>query len=108
MDAKKLITEAQERLSNLIPYGKDKAVSRERLASLMGMNDRTVRNNIKNLRLSGEIICSDTSHRGYWKPTKRSEVEEFIEQMNSYGKQCFNAAKTAREYMENHEDQLHA
>lgn len=108
LDACKLTTESLERLSNLIPYGKDNSVSREYLSLLTGWGDRELRRKIKELRMIGDVICSDTSHIGYWKPTKRSEVIEFIDQMESYGKQCFNAAKTAREYMKNHEDQLHA
>lgn len=103
-----MLTEAQERLYNIIPYGKDQAISRERLVQLLGKDDRKVRSDIKELRMQGFIICSDTKHKGYWKPTKRSEVEDFIMQMESYGKQCFNASKSAREYMKNHEDQLHA
>lgn len=103
-----MTTEAQERLLALIPYGKNNAVSRDYLTFMINRSDRVVRSMIKNLRASGTIICSDTQYKGYWRPTKRSEVNEFIIQMNNYGKQCFNAAKTAREYMKNHEDQLHA
>lgn len=107
LDHDKMLTEAQERLYNIIPYGKDQAISRERLVQLLGRCDRMIRYDIKELRMNGVVICSDTQHKGYWKPTKRSEVEDFIMQMESYGKQCFNASKSAREYMKNHEDQLH-
>lgn len=103
-----MITELQERLLSLIPHGKDNAISREQLVTLTNVSDRKVRKIVEELRAEGNIICSSTQTKGYWKPTKRSEVEEFIIQMNNYGKQCFNAAKSAREYMKNHEDQLHA
>lgn len=102
-----MITEAQERLLTLIPRGKENAISREQLSSMLDMPDRKVRKMIEELRVEGYVICSSTQHKGYWKPTKRSEVNEFIIQMNNYGKKCFNAAKSAREYMKNHEDQLH-
>lgn len=108
MDRNKLQTESQERLLNLIPYGKENAVSREYLSYMLGKKDRMVRILIKELRIKGNIICSDSKSKGYWKPTKRSEVRDFITQMSHYGKQCFNAAKSAREYMKDHEDQLHA
>lgn len=102
-----MITEAQERLYNLIPYGKANAISRDNLCKLMNCKDRALRKRIHELRLNGYVICTDTRHKGCWKPTKRSEVNDFIIQMQSYGKQCFSAAKSAKEYMKNHEDQLH-
>lgn len=103
-----MITELQERLLNIIPFGKDNAITRDKLANLIGYSDRKIRDNIHHLRMNGYVICSDSGHKGYWRPTKRSEVNDFIIQMESYGKQCFMASKSAREYMKNHEDQLHA
>ncbi len=102
-----MLSEAHERLWNILPYGKKNAMTRSHLTTLMAISDRKVRQMIHDLRASGKVICSDTQGRGYWKPTKRSEVQDFIDQMNSYGKQCFNAAKSARKFMADHEDQLH-
>lgn len=101
-----MLTEAQERVFSLIPLGKDKSISREMLRVYTDMSDRKIRQIIHELRINGKVICSDSSCKGYWRPTKRKEVEDFIEQMESYGKQCFNAGKSAREYMKSHEDQL--
>ncbi len=101
-----MLTEAQERIYSLIPLGKDNAISRELLRAYTDMSDRKIRKIIHELRINGRVICSDSSCKGYWRPTKRKEVEEFIEQMESYGKQCINAGKSAREYMKAHEDQL--
>lgn len=102
-----MLSEAHERLWNIIPYGKKNAMTRSHLTVLMSISDRKVRTMIHDLREAGMVICSDTQGKGYWKPTKRSEVEEFIDQMNSYGRNCFAAAKSARKYMQDHEDQLH-
>lgn len=101
-----MVTEAQERIFSLIPLGKENAISRESLKAYTDMSDRKIRQIIHELRISGKVICSDSSCKGYWRPTKRKEVEDFIEQMESYGKQCFNAGKSAREFMKAHEDQL--
>lgn len=101
-----MVTEAQVRILNIIPFGKENAISRELLKTYTDMSDRKIRQIIHELRISGQIICSDSGCKGYWRPTKRKEVEDFIEQMESYGKQCFLASKSARQYMLSHEDQL--
>ncbi len=103
-----MITEAQERLLNLLQFGKENAVTRDYLSFMLDRNDREIRRMIEELRQEGYIICSSTQHKGYWKPTKRSEVNEFIIQMDNYAKKCFKACQSAKEYMKNHEDQLHA
>lgn len=102
-----MLSEAHERLWSIIPYGKKNAMTRSHLVVMLDMSDRKVRAMIHDLRAAGKVICSDTQGKGYWKPTKRQEVQDFIDQMDSYGKQCFNAAKSARKYMADHEDQLH-
>lgn len=102
-----MLSESHERLLNILQYGKANAMNRQQLSDLMNISDRKLRSMIHDLRTEGKVICSDAGGKGYWLPTKRSEVQDFIDQMDSYGKQCFNAAKSARKYMSDHEDQLH-
>lgn len=102
-----MLSESHERLLNILQYGKSNAITRQELIDLMNISDRKLRSMIHDLRTEGKVICSDAGGKGYWLPTKRSEVQDFIDQMSSYGRQCFNAAKSARKYMKDHEDQLH-
>ena len=48
-------------LLNLIPYGKENAISREDLSKLTGWDDRRVRDEIKRLMRNGERILSSSS-----------------------------------------------
>lgn len=100
------LTESDIRIYNLVPYGQSKSVSREYLTNMTGFSDRRVRRSIERLRVAGMIICSSSSVNGYWKPTKRSEVQQFIDEMDSRAKMCFTSIKAARRYMKVHEDQL--
>ncbi len=100
------LTESDTRIYNLVPYGQGNAVSREYLTNMTGFSDRRVRRSIERLRVAGLLICSSSSFNGYWKPTKRAEVQQFIDEMDSRAKMCFTSIKAARNYMKIHEDQL--
>ena len=56
-----------ETLVSHIPYGKDKAVSREFLCLLFGMSDREVRRMIHKARDEGHIIINDQKGAGYYR-----------------------------------------
>lgn len=65
-------------LLNLIPYGKENAISRADLARLTGWDDRKVRDEIKRLLRNGEHILSSSSAKGYWRSDDPNEIERFL------------------------------
>ena len=65
-------------LLELIPYGKENAVSREYLSKLTGWNGRKVRWEIKRLLKNGEHILSSSSAKGYWRSDDPDEIEKFL------------------------------
>jgi len=52
----------------ILRKGKDNAISRPMLKQITGMDDRTNRNIIKDLRIEGIPIISVSSEKGYWLP----------------------------------------
>lgn len=50
----------------LIPVGKENAVTREMLTTLSGLPDRTVRKLIEIARIEGVIIVNDSDGKGYY------------------------------------------
>ena len=60
---------------NLIPFGKQNAISRERLASLSKMNDRQVRRCIEAARRDGIYIITNPERGGYYQTAKLDEIE---------------------------------
>lgn len=102
----RLITQTEEIIYALIPFAKKNAITRSELVELTSLPDRTVRKAVANLRENGFIICSSSQKKGYWKPTKKSEVEAFVNEMNSRAISCLKSAKFGREYMKTHENQL--
>ena len=107
MDAENLRTQAQELVLNAIPYGKDNAKPRDKLCEETHMDDRKVRAIIAELR-AFELICSKSGFDGYWRPSNREEVKDFLSENTKRIKSLFKMCKLAREYLKNHEDQLHA
>jgi hypothetical protein len=66
-------------IEDLIPYGKDNAVSRTYLADVTGLTDRKIRYLISKARREYPILnLQDGS--GYYRPT----IEEYIEAMHFY------------------------
>lgn len=74
---------------SFIPYGRENAVSRKYLCSVLGINDRTLRNAIKKLLRAGEPILSSSHSGGYWRSNDPEEWGKFL-------KECDNRAVTER------------
>ena len=70
-------------LLNLIPYGKENAISREDLSKLTGWDDRRVRDEIKRLMRNGERILSSSSAKGYWRSDDPDEIERFLKESDN-------------------------
>ena len=70
-------------LLNLIPYGKENAISREDLSKLTGWDDRKGREEIKRLMRHGERILSSSSAKGYWRSDDPDEIDRFLKESDN-------------------------
>lgn len=70
-------------LLNLIPYGKENAISREDLSKLTAGTNRRVRDEIKRLMRNGERILSSSSAKGYWRSDDPDEIERFLKESDN-------------------------
>lgn len=85
---------------NLLPRGKENAISTSELVNLLGCGStRELQQIIARERCAGAIICSG-SKKGYWLPKDRKEVEDFCKTMDKRAKNIFNATKSAKRYLE--------
>lgn len=66
----------------LIPWGKDRAISREKLVRYTGLSDREVRDRIKLLSTlpctREQPILSSSGHKGYWFSCEPAEIQACI------------------------------
>lgn len=85
----------KEDLLNLIPYGRDKAVSREMLCALTGEKDREVRRMIAVLRKK-HVIVSTSWKGGYYQTNNRDEIAHFVAENNSRIYKLNESNRTAR------------
>lgn len=94
-------------LRDLIPTGSENAISTADLMSKAGFVDkRTLRMNIRRLRISGEVILSTTKNKGgYYRPKNKGELRKFIRQEENRAKSIFYALKTARRMLKDIETQ---
>ncbi len=67
---------------DLIPYGKEYAISRAELNKITGMDDRTIRSMIKQANIllepKNEAILSSSGARGYWRTDDLWEMEAYL------------------------------
>lgn len=65
-----------------IPYGKENAVSRYRIAEETGIDEREIRKAVKQanreLEGTGEAILSSSGARGYWRTANVVEMERYL------------------------------
>lgn len=83
-----------------IPYGKDKAVTREQLMMLTGYPDRAVREAISQARRETPIL-NNQDGTGYYRPTddEKPLVERFVRQEERRAKSIFYSLKAARDFV---------
>lgn len=101
-----MLTESHERVMNLIPFGKEKAITRSELCALTGFKDRKVRDIIADLRDHEIFICSTSGQRGYWQATKREELEDLADEFHGRAMDILTTESKLRKYIRVHEDQL--
>ncbi len=76
-------------LLDFIPKGKENAVSRSELAIKTGLDDRTIRNEIKRLVKRGVPILSSSHTRGYWLSDNLDEIESYIKETDNRRKSLY-------------------
>lgn len=81
-------------LLELVPYGKQNAISGQQLAKRLHMNVRGMCALIHEARVSGLLILSGDA--GYWRSENPDELKEFYKRMRSQGIGTLAAAKSAR------------
>ena len=83
-------------IMNLLPVGKENAISTADLMRLMGCKSaRDLQERIAYERNHGAVICSGPG-RGYWRPKDRQEIQEFVRTMDARALNTLRAAKSAR------------
>lgn len=86
-------------LVDIIPQGKENAVSGAYLSDLLGVSNRLFREQIEKLRNDGTLIASSsTGKKGYYIPVSEYEKEEFLKQYESYIKKMRTTLYNMRGY----------
>ena len=73
------MSDRAEIVLDAIPYGKDRAVTREYLAARTGLPDRLVRKAIEEARRS-HIILNDQDGKGYYRSYDLDDIDRFYRQ----------------------------
>lgn len=90
----------EQKVFDLIPVGRERAIARGTLVILSGIPDRELRDIIARLRRE-EPILNMQNGLGYYRPSAedREEVERFIKQESSRAKAIFCALYGARKWL---------
>ena len=73
-----VMSQSTETLAKVIPFGRDHAISRERLAELLAVADRTMREMISRARREGLVIINDQRGGGYY---RSDDIEDLNRQL---------------------------
>ncbi|MBE6677923.1 MAG: hypothetical protein E7597_03915 [Ruminococcaceae bacterium] len=86
------------KIFELLPEGRENAISRRDLMTITGLNDRELRKTIAAERRAGALILSstDSEHNGYFRPASADELRRFVASMTRRGKATFAAVAAAR------------
>lgn len=90
----------------ILRKGKDNAISRPMLKQITGMDDRTNRLIIEDLRCEGIPVISSSSGKGYWLPQAVSEVEHYINENRHRAREINLMAQRAEVWLREHADEL--
>lgn len=92
-------------IENLLPVGKENAVTTAELVRLAGCRSaRELQERIAYERNHGAVICSG-SGKGYWKPKNRQEIIEFCRTMDARARNTFAATRSAKRVLRMSEGQ---
>lgn len=73
------LSDREEIVLDAIPYGKDRAVTREYLTAKTGLPDRQVRKAIEEIRRN-HIVLNDQDGKGYYRSYDLDDIERFYRQ----------------------------
>ena len=97
---------AKNQVRMILCKGKDNAISRPMLKQITGMDDRTNRLIIEDLRCEGIPVMSSSSDKGYWLPQTASEVEHYINENRHRAREINLMAQRAEVWLREHADEL--
>lgn len=73
------LSDREEIVLDAIPFGKDRAVTREYLTAKTGLPDRQVRKAIEEIRRN-HIVLNDQDGKGYYRSYDLDDIERFYRQ----------------------------
>lgn len=92
------------RILELIPEGRENAVSLAYLADLLQVNERTVKKYVSMIRIQGTPIIGDVC--GYYKPADRSELQWYFHLFHKRGITSLRSISSARRDLQDVPGQL--
>lgn len=92
-----LATEKQSPIFDILPIGRERAISSEALAAVTGCKSvRELQKRIERERLAGAVILSDTHSGGYYRSNDPAELRRFVRTLNARAKNTLRAAESAQ------------
>ncbi len=88
---------------DLIPTGKDNAITREELVNRTGFTDRIIREQISQARRD-TVIINNQDGRGYYKSSDCAEIERYIKQESKRARTIFYRLNGARKALKEVQD----
>lgn len=85
---------AQERITQALRTGENNAVSLAEMCRVSGLDNRSTRQTIENLRRSGMVIIS--SNKGYYLTETLEEVRHYINKESKHAKSIFYTIRSAK------------
>lgn len=91
-----------------IPYGKEKAISRQMLCELTKLNDRDMRTEIAKARRINPILNAQDG-KGYYQPLPEEieEAKDFLRQESDRAKSIFYSLYSVRNWIKEKEANKH-
>ena len=93
-------------IKSYIPKGRANAIPRARLRYLTGLTDSKMRELIRQARHDVPILNLQTGE-GYYIPDNKEEVRRYIKQEERRAKSIFANLKSARDYLDQLENQMY-
>lgn len=92
-----LATEKQSPIFDILPIGRERAISSEALAAVTGCKSvRELQKRIERERLAGAVILSDTHGGGYYRSNDPAELRRFVRTLNARARNTLRAAESAQ------------
>lgn len=92
-----LATEKQSPIFDILPIGRERAISSEALAAVTGCKSvRELQKRIERERLAGAVILSDTHGGGYYRSNDPTELRRFVRTLNARARNTLRAAESAQ------------